>query len=188
MNGASRWEQLFDDLEALAEADDRAAFDAEVADRVRAEHAALSLSDRLAGQIGGAPICVWLPEGESVRAVVQGVGEQWVMLDAGGPLLVPLAAVVAVSGLARRAQTADGGPLRRRLPLTVVLRALARDRAPVRLQLRAGLRPEGTIDAVAVDHLDLAEHPVDEPRRAAAVRGVLSVHLAAIVCVRVTPG
>jgi hypothetical protein len=37
---------------------------------------------------------------------------------------------------------------------------------------------------VLADHLDLAEHPADEPRRAEAVRGVRSVPLAMVALVR----
>jgi hypothetical protein len=183
VSGDTRWDRLFGDLEAVLESEDQAAFDADVADRARAEQAALTLADRLAGQVGGAVTCR-LVEGEPVSGTVREVGAQWLMLDTPGPLLVPLAAVVAVSGLSRAASPADGALLRR-LPLTVVLRGLARDRATVRIRLRGGVGAEGTIDRVAVDHLDLAEHPADEPRRPSAVRSVLTVHLDALLAVRI---
>jgi hypothetical protein len=59
------------------------------------------------------------------------------------------------------------------LPVTVVLRHLARDRAAVVLRLRSGAEVAGTVDRVAADHLDLAVHPADERRpRGGPVRAV----------------
>ena len=177
-----RWEELFEDLEALLDEQDRAAFDAEVADRERAERAALGLADRLRGQ-GGRRVRLRLLDGDQVEGEIGEVGEQWLTLDGAGAVLVPLAAVGTVGGLGRSAAPDDAG-LVRRLPLTVVLRGLARDRATVRLRLLGGVALEGTIDRVGVDHLDLAEHPVDEARRPSAVRGVVTVRLAALASVR----
>ncbi len=177
-----RWEELFEDLEALLDEQDRAAFDAEVADRERAERAALGLADRLRGQ-SGRPVRLRLQDSDLVEGAVGEVGEQWLTLDGAGPVLVPLAAIGTVAGLGRSAAPDEPG-LVRRLPLTVVLRGLSRDRATVRLRLLGGVSLEGTIDRVGVDHLDLAEHPVDEPRRPSAVRGVVTVRLAALASVR----
>jgi len=41
-----------------------------------------------------------------------------------------------------------------------------------------------TIARVGADHLDLAQHAPDEPRRAATVRGVVVVRLGALAMVR----
>ena len=177
-----RWEELFEDLEAVLAEQDRAAFDAEVADRERAERATLGLADRLRGQ-GGRGVRLRLLDGDQVEGYVGEVGEQWLTLDGAGALLVPLAAVGTVGGLGRSAAPDDAG-LVRRLPLTVVLRGLSRDRATVRLRLLGGVTLDGTIDRVGADHLDLAEHPVDEARRPSAVRGVVTVRVAALASVR----
>ncbi len=45
----------------------------------------------------------------------------------------------------------------------------------------------GTVDRVGADYLDLAEHPVDEPRRAEAVQAVQAVVIEAVVLVRSGP-
>jgi hypothetical protein len=181
-----RWERLFADLEGALEAQDRAELDAEVADLARAERAALRLVDRVRAHVGR-PLALHLIEGEELRATVVEVGADWLLVTAGTPwrhqALVPVGAVVAVDGLGRAAVAAPAtGGLR--LAFTVALRALARDRAYVRLGLRGGATVGGTVDRVGADHLDLAVHPVDEPRRASAVLAVRTIPLAALVVVR----
>ncbi len=178
-----RWDRLFEDLEAAGEAERRAAFEADVAERTRAEHAALTVADRLRAH-RGREVGLRLTGGESVSGRIEHVGATWVALDAAGPVLVPLAAVAAVSGLARTG-AADADRLDRRVPLTVVLRRIARDRSAVRLQLRGGAVIEGTLDRVGADHVDVAEHPTGEPRRLTAVRGVVTVGLDAVLALRI---
>jgi hypothetical protein len=177
-----RWELLFADLEAMAEAADRVVFEADVADRVRAERAALHLADRLRAQVDQV-LGVRLLGGDRVVGRLTDVGVDWLLLDDGGPALVPLAAVARVEGVSRRAEVNEG-MLARRVRLTVVLRGLARDRSVVQVRLMDGVVATGTIDRVAVDHLDLALHPSDAPRRAGAVRGVHVVPVASVALVR----
>lgn len=179
-----RWELLFADLEAMADAADRAGFDGEVADRGRAERAALSLVDRLRAHVT-AVLAFRRLGGELVVGRVVDVGADWVLLDDAGSLLLPLAAVTGIEGLSRRA--APGGGLAGRVPLTVLLRRLARDRCGVRVRLVDGAELTGTIDRVGADHVDVALHPADEPRRRGAVRGVCVVPLAALAGVRAAP-
>ncbi len=177
-----RWDRLFEDLEAAGEAERRAAFEAEVAERTRAERAALTVADRLRAS-RGREVGLRLTGGESISGRVEQVGATWIALDSAGPVLVPLAAVAAVSGLATTG-AGDAGPPALQVPLTVVLRRIARDRSAVRLQLRGGAVIEGTLDRVGADHVDVAEHPTGEPRRAAAVRGVVTVGLGAVLTLR----
>jgi hypothetical protein len=177
-----RWDLLFADLEALAEATERSAFDADVADRGRAERAALALADRLRGHLDRV-LTFRLLDGDRVRARLVDVGADWVLLDDGASVVLPMGAVAGVEGLSRQAATTTEA-LAGRVTLGVVLRRLCRDRSPVRLGLLDGAVLTGTIDRVGTDHLDLAQHPADEPRRPGAVRGVLVVRLAALGQVR----
>jgi hypothetical protein len=61
---------------------------------------------------------------------------------------------------------------------------LARDRTPVAVVLTSGDVLTGTIDRVGEDFVELAEHPVDEPRRAGSVRAVRLLPLSALAAVR----
>ncbi len=199
-----RWEQLFEDLSASVDAEDRADFDAEVADLARAERAVLSLGDRLRAHVGR-PLRLHLVDGEELLAGVVEVGRDWIGLavrtqtrhptaDGGhaGPeviALVPLSAVAGVEGLTRAsapAPDADAPPVLR-AGLGVALRALARDRAYVRVTVRGGSTVAGTVDRVGADHVDVAMHPPDQPRRPAAVTGVRTVPRSALVVVRCAP-
>jgi hypothetical protein len=65
-----------------------------------------------------------------------------------------------------------------------VLRVLTRDRTPTSLVLVDGATFTGTIDRVGIDYLDLAEHPLDEPRRSSSLRGVRTLSLRGIAVVR----
>jgi hypothetical protein len=181
-----RWELLFADLEAMADAAERAAFEGEVVERARAERAELLLVDRLRAHVG-AQLGVRLLGGDRLVARLADVGVDWVLLDGAGSLLVPLAAITGVDGLSRRAALA-AGELARRVRLRVLLRRLVRERAAVQLRLADGQVLGGTIDRVGADHLDLALHPADEPRRRDAVRGVSVIPLAALVLVRSVAG
>jgi len=177
-----RWEQLFEDLEAFAEATERQTFDADVADRGRAERAALALTDRLRAHVEG-ELTFRLLGGDRVRARLLDLGADWALLDDGGHVVLPLAAVSAVEGLSRLAAPTTQA-LPRTVRITVVLRRLGRDRAPVRIAMLDGAVLTGTIDRVGADHLDLALHAPDEARRAGSVRGVAVVRLAALAHVR----
>ena len=58
------------------------------------------------------------------------------------------------------------------------LRAISRDRAVVTIVDRDGQRRSGTIDAVGQDAVDLAEHPIDLPRRPEHVGDVRTIPFA----------
>lgn len=177
-----RWELLFADLEALADATERAAFDADVADRARSERATLSLNDRLRAHLD-AVLLFRLADGGRVTGRLIDVGADWLLMEDAGPVVLPIAAVIGVEGLTRAA-AGEPGALARRVRLTVVLRRLARDRTTVRVALIDRSTAVGTIDRVGVDHVDLALHPQDEPRRVHVVRGVLVLPLSAVVQIR----
>jgi len=150
-----------------------------VVDRSRREIALVPLADRLrstdtAVQVGAAG-------SDAVAGVVTACGPDWVLLatEAGAETLVPLGAVAWVRGLAPHAEP-ERSAVAARLGLGYVLRGLARDRAEVTLTARSGERFTGTIDRVGADFVELAEHPLGEPRRARVVHSTRVIPLTAL--------
>jgi hypothetical protein len=177
-----RWQQLFSDLEAQFEQAQAATEWGESASRARAEMGALRLADRLRGSVGER-LVLRCRGAEPLRGELLECGADWLLVEdeRGQEVLAAVGAVLAVGGLARRSTAPDdGGVVRTRLDFRRAVRGLARDRSPVRLVLDDGTVLTGTVDRVGADHCELAEHPVDEPRRAEAVRGVQTVPLAAV--------
>lgn len=177
-----RWDELFADLEAQVDAKEAADLAAEVADRTRREAGQLRLVDRLLPTLG-----------HEVRLQVAGAGQlggriEHLSVDAvlvretlARHALVPLAALLSVSGISAR--SAAPGPHREvfeRLRLPYVVRGLARDRSGVQVVLRDGATFTGTIDRVGSDFFELAEHAAGEPRRAGQVTAVRMIALPAV--------
>ena len=183
-----RWESLFADLEAQFEAAETAEHDAEVQERARHETGRRSLCERLRAAHGQDLRCALAGAG-GVAGQVRGVGPDWVLLADGEretarEVVVALPALLWVDGLPRAAEVAPPGTIWHRLDLRYLLRGLARDRAPLRLVLTDATVLEGTVDRVGLDHVDVALHPAEELRRAAAVTGVRAVPLTAVALVR----
>ena len=180
-----RWQGLFDDLEAQFDAAEAAELAGEVAERTRRETALLQLTDRLRAA-EGAELVVSLPGGQVLRGRLLDAGSDWLLLEEQGAreVLIPLAAVLGVAGMGSRSAAPEDSPVAKRLDLRRALRGLARDRAGVALGLVDGSLVTGTLDRVAADHLDLAEHGLGEARRAGAVRSVRVVPLTALALVR----
>ena len=176
-----RWDELFGDLAAQWDAEERRELDAEVADRTRRERAAVGLYDRLSAA-AEAPVGLLLANGARLSGPVADVGDGWVLVgQPGGSALVPFSAVAAVTGLANRVGGSASG---RRFGLGYALRGLSRDRAVVALSDLSGTVVTGTIDAVGADHLELSEHPADLPRRSENVMGRRLVPFSAVVLLR----
>lgn len=174
-----RWDALFDDLGAqlaAAESADRAAA---VADLTRAEHATITLVERLRDAEGA--VTLELRDGSRVSGELQDAAADWVLVgEHRRQHLVPSGAIVAVMGLGRHARPAASARSDR-LGLGHVLRALMRDRRPVQVRTPAGTHP-GWIARVGKDHVDLEVTP-------GASHGSRAVPWTALLCVSDTePG
>jgi hypothetical protein len=181
-----RWQELFADLEGEFAEAERADHAAEVADRSRAEYARVRLVDRLRAGLD-LDVTVTTAATGRIRGRLESVGAEWLLLvEANGrQVLLPLAHVLAIGGLSRQAaEPGSEGRVAARLGLRHALRGLARDRTPVAVVLTSGDVLTGTIDRVGEDFVELAEHPVDEPRRAGSVRAVRLLPLSALAAVR----
>lgn len=191
--GSVHWDHLFEDLEGQLAAEwesERAALDAE-SERLRI--ARIELIERLR-QLAAhrAGLRVELRGGEAISGEAGEVGADWFALRGTSRLtIVPLSAVSALGAdlgaLLESLASAETGGVRSRMTLGFVLRDLARRRVPVRLGV-GGRILHGTVDRAGADHLDLALHERDEPRRADAVRGFRIIPLDAVEWVAVERG
>ncbi|MFN8097406.1 MAG: hypothetical protein U0Q21_03850 [Dermatophilaceae bacterium] len=182
MSWEQRWTRLFADLELAFEAQERRVRDSEVADRTRRDRATIPLAARLGAQ-RGARIEMRLLGALRVEGRLVDMGTDWIAVAAGAAraFVIPTAAVVSVGGLSRRTELASPA---RRFGLGYALREISRDRMPVTVTDVLGTAYEGTIDVVGKDHLDLAEHPVDEARRTPNVRAIRTIPFAGLACVQ----
>jgi len=179
-----RWDALFADLEAQAEAEAARELAAEVGERTRIETSALHVTDRLRAAQGHPVVVSAL--GATLRGAVLGVGPDWVLVEVerNRQALVRLGAVLGVTGLGAHSSAPDGqGRVAARLGLASALRAVARDRAPVVITRIDGSTLTGTLDRVGADFLEIAEHPIGEARRKGAVTDVRVVPFAAVAVV-----
>ncbi len=179
-----RWDDLFDDLSAQACAVVDGERWAEAGERARDELARTSLLDRVAVAATGR-VDVATVDGEQLRGVLLAVGDGWLSVGvATDEMLVVARAVSRV----RCVPSLEAGPTlvpsRESLGLRPVLRALGRRRVFVRIATSGGRRDCGTLDGVGADHLVLAEHPADRPRRAADVRALSYVPFDALLWLR----
>lgn len=197
-----RWDRFFEDLEDQLAAEweaERAALDSE-AERLRVSR--LHLRTRMVGfaQAAEATLAIDLVDGSLLEAAVTSVGADWIAArPARAPsalaepsiVLVPLTAIRAVGAphgeLLRSArEPTSESRLAERVTFGFALRDLARRRAGVTLGAAAGRALTGTIDRVGADHLDLALHDTDSPRRSAAVSGFRILPFSAVAWVRVS--
>lgn len=179
--GLDRFGRLFADVEAQLAADDRAQLEGELADRTRSARGEVMFRDRLRASQGRAVVLRLVGAGV-VEGVVRHVGDDWLLLHAGteAPSLVLLDAVLTGQGVAPQSVPAAATAVAARLTLRSVLRGVARDRSPVWMRLVDGHRLHGTIDVVAHDHVELACHASDEPRRPGTVREHQAVLFSAV--------
>lgn len=181
----SRWSALFADLEARYAALAAVELEADVRDRARGEAGRLSLVGRLRACDGAALSVEVRGDPSPLHGTVVGVGADWLLLDEGRDVLIPLAALMSVAGLGPWAvDDSTVGVAAARLGLRHALRELSRRRLAVSVTLVDGRAMHGTIDRVGADFVELAEHPAGEPRRSRAVRGGRVVPFGALGYVR----
>lgn len=165
-----RWDDLFADLEAQWDSAVRGELEVELPEVVRSEKASTQLTSRLAACLDR-QVTVGVG-GETLTGCLRRLGAGWIQLLGrdGSTTIVTNEAIDALHDLPRVQAPKD--PILSRLSVGHVLRSLAKDRAAVRLVLRGGAAAlTGTIDGVGADHLDMALHDLDQPRRSAQIRG-----------------
>lgn len=186
MFAGMRLEALFEDLESQFAALRDGDLYGEVAERIRAEVAKLTLLDRLRGAVGTV-IRVELTHAEPVQGELTRVGKDCLLLEAERfeEWLIPAAALTAVHGLGPWAEPAEGA-VAAKLGLAHLLRGIARDRSPVTLYCAgpSGHPVTGTIDRVGADFIEVAEHPLDAPRRRTEVHNTRLVPTQALSALR----
>lgn len=155
MAGEEELFEMFEDLEAQAEALQHLERAAEVADRTRAEYGAVTLDSRLMASLGQ-------PVEVDVRAVgrlggqVERVGPGWFQLGSGsGTWWVRTPAVTSVRGASSRAVPEVAWSPLHKLGLASALRRLADEGEHVVLQLVDGTRHEGRVARVGADFVEL---------------------------------
>ena len=179
-----RWDDLFDDLVAQARTVEAGGVAAEVDDRSRWELGQLDVNDRVLASADDT-VQVVLVDGTTVGGGVGAAGRDWLAIrEPHGDALVPVAAVARLTWSTRPRPAGAPGRERARLGLVQVFRQAARDRAYVRLALRGGHVAAGTVDAAGADHVQLAEHEVETPRRHGVVRSVSLVPYSALLVAR----
>ncbi|ODT28986.1 MAG: hypothetical protein ABS63_01590 [Microbacterium sp. SCN 70-27] len=192
-----RWDRFFEDLEDQLDSEweaERAALDTE-AERLRLSRVALR--ERLVAFVRERrEIGAHLQDGTMLTGRVSQVGADWCALvapDASGAVIVPLWALAGIAAapdaLLASIRGADPGPaVAQRMGFGFVLRDLVRRRVSVSVQLATAQTLVGTIDRAGADHLDLALHDPDAPRRADNVHGYRIVPFAAVQAVRLAAG
>lgn len=179
-----RWEALFADLAAQADALDVAERAAEVGERARIEFGSVALVDRLRAA-AGAELRLRTAGRLTISGVVRRVGADWVLVDEGSgrEALVALPAIDMISGLGPWS-VPGGDTVLGRLTLRSGLRAIARDRSAVAVYLTDGDVLTATIDRVGADFVEVARHAPGELRRHGSLRDSVVIPLAAIAVVR----
>jgi len=183
-----RWNRLFDDLEAQVHQLERSDRVAQVAEQTRAARGGVALLEALTAD-RGREVSVQARSVGRLLGAIGDVGEDWFTLDMDiqGPrrrraVLLPVSSVQSVAGLSGFAEQ-QASASARRFGLRLALRALSRDRSSLRVHLADDI-VTGTIERVAHDHVDVAEHPDDQPPRRPQVRTGQTIPLWAICAVR----
>ena len=176
-----RWDALFADLQGQWDAARRAEDDARIADLAELEMGRTSIVDRLRARLDGT-LTVRLTDASEVAGLVLDVAPQWLLLRTGErSAVVPATAVAAAWPLGPVAP--QPGVVERRLGVSHVLRAIAREGATVCIRSTAG-DFRGRIIRVGIDHLDAALDLV--PQRATGEATVVTIAFGGLLLVEST--
>lgn len=159
-----RWHTLFQDLELELDGLHRQQNEAETREQIRTQAAEISLADRLRGNVGS-DLAVVTIGGHRIVGSLSTCYPQWCLIArAGSEALVPLRAIVAITGLKQRTAP-PARPTAQRLTFGHALRGLARDRAQVAIETRGG-QFQGVFNQIGQDwaQLRLLNQPGDQAR------------------------
>lgn len=195
---AMRWDHLFDDLAGQLEHELQSEETDLQFEEERLRLGRLALRDRLTA-LKSAPdpsmahVHVLVCSGDSFKVRVVTVGRDWVAGDLHGPpsdqqAIIPFSAIESLTLTPVQASDSleSRGPrseLAERLGIAFLLRDLCRRRSTITLVTATG-STSGTIDRVGRDHLDLAMHEHDRPRRMSEVQHVKVVPFDQLLLVR----
>jgi hypothetical protein len=181
-----RWDVLFADLEAQADAIERSERAIEIGELTRIEVGCLGLLERLRPALGTA-LRLRCAGGFATSGKLVRVAPEWGLIDEGQgrDSLLALGNVISIAGLGRlSAPPGAAGAVESRLGIRHALRAIAADRSVTQLCLSDGSALSGTVDRVGKDFLELSIHAPGEVRRRSDVREVQLVSFAGLVAVR----
>ena len=183
------WDPLFEDLEHQFAAQREREEQALAGETARAQAATLTLADRLAALPPGSRVSIRDSSGETHTISVAATGPEWIAGEndeAQGLTIVRIDAIDELRfSAAVRASTLSSprpDPLRARMGMGFVLRALARRRAGVTLGTARGGRLSGTLARAGVDHADLTLH--DLGASALEARDEVTIAIRAIAWIR----
>jgi hypothetical protein len=205
-----RWENLFDDLESQLATELATQEIHQQHDEERFRQARLTLHDRLRYLSPTRPhhrddvtlqdpVSMTLTTGLELSVHPIRRGKDWCAVEVSAPAvyaghaLLPLRAVISlvltpdqlVASVGTAQPEADTPPrLADNVTLGFVLRDLSRRRRTLQLHTPHGVFT-GTLDRVGLDHVDIAEHAPDVPRRQDNVRRWRTLALGQLVLVRI---
>jgi hypothetical protein len=177
-----RWQELFDDLGAQLDHEAAVVRSAEADDDLRVARSRLTLTAWMA--TAGTELTVSMRDGTTVVGCVASYGEDWVVVrDGRGDVVVLVGSVTSASRAGSAPAALVAPSARSSLSLRTVLRGHVRRRAAVSVGTLTGV-VRGTPDAVGAEHLEVAVHDLDVPRRADGVRAIAVLPFAAICWLR----
>jgi hypothetical protein len=193
-----RWDHLFDDLAGQLEHELQSEQSDLQLEEERLRLGRLPLRERLAALRASidpsfATVRLRLRTGELHEVRLVTVGRDWLAGDLEGApgkhqAIIPMPAIDSLLLTAQQASVSldaftPASELAARLGIAFLLRDLCRRRVGVTL-VTATASASGTIDRVGRDHVDLAVHDLDAPRRASAVEHVRVVGFDQLLLVR----